>query len=353
MEAPKHTKLLLSSVRAFLPRPVRSAIRPAIQVVAPRVLAPRAALPIQLEFCDHPTTNRWTVFDPRTGVEHRFFFLCGCWKSGTHWVQAILNLHPEVWIRGEYHFEHLMRAMDRFTLPSWYICSRGRGKRVARESFENLVRRTMYCSTRDCPSAVWLGDRTPRLLREVLPGAPTLWLVRDGRDVLVSWTFHWLRVEAAGPPFARLMFARFRPEFARDADRFRDPEHGLLGSDIWVRRTARAWARYISHDFDAFPRLRAQGTPVHKIVYEDLHQNPHNGAEAIYRFLNLDPAEAEPLSVETKTLPGFKQEDLKSATRKGQSGDWRNYFNDRIKRIFKEEAGEALILAGYEKDLNW
>ena len=58
-------------------------------------------------------------------------------------------------------------------------------------------------------------------------------------------------------------------------------------------------------------------------------------------------------SHETKTLPGFKQVDLKSATRKGQTGDWQNHFDDRLRRIFKEEAGQALVQAGYETGLNW
>lgn len=355
---------LIGTVKAALPTPVKVALRPAVKAIAPGLLTEPEARRNghrpgmgfdneSLSFCDRPTTDRWTVHNPETGLDHKFFFLAGCWKSGTHWIQNILNLHPQVKIKGEYHFEHLLKAMDRFTGPKWCMGSKPRGKVVANAAFENMVRRVMYATTRECPNALWLGDRSPRPLREVIPGAPMYWLLRDGRDVLVSWSFHWLRVDAHGAPFIQDALARYRPEFATNPDRFRDPDYGLLGNDAWVRRTARQWAGYIAHDFDAFPRLTAQGTPVHKIVYEDLHQNPHEGARAIYGFLNLDPAQAEPLSVETKTLPGFKQEDLKSAKRKGQTGDWRNYFNDRITRIFKEEAGQALIQAGYEKDLNW
>lgn len=355
---------LIGTVKAALPTPVKVALRPAVKAIAPGLLAepatPRGGVRPgmgidneSLSFCDRPTTDRWTVHNPETGLEHRFFFLAGCWKSGTHWIQNILNLHPQVKIKGEYHFEHLLRAMERFTRPKWCMGSKPRGKAVANDAFENLVRRVMYATTRECPNALWLGDRSPRPLEEVIPGAPMYWLLRDGRDVLVSWSFHWLRVDAQGAPFIQGALSKFRPEFASNPDRFRDPDYGLLGNDDWVRRTARQWAGYITHDFEAFPRLRAQGTPVHKIVYEDLHQNPHEGAAAIYRFLGLNPADAEPLSTETKTLPGFKKEDLKSAKRKGQTGDWRNYFNDRITRIFKEEAGQALIQAGYEKDLNW
>jgi hypothetical protein len=101
------------------------------------------------------------------------------------------------------------------------------------------------------------------------------------------------------------------------------------------------------------PKLVADGTPVHLVRYEDLHRELEVFRPELYRFLGLDPSEAEKPSHETKTLPGFKKVDLKSATRKGQTGDWQNHFNARITRIFKEEAGDALIQAGYEKDLKW
>ena len=351
------TRTMVDRIKAALPAPVKVALRPAVRAVAPSRAASSEESDLyssdRLAFCDQPSPNRWTVHDPATGCEYRFFFLCGCWKSGTHWIQNILNLHPKVKMKGEYHFEHLLDGLERFTTPKWYKGSIPHAKAVANDAMENLVRRVMYVTTRRFPQVVWLGDRSPRPLREVIRGAPMYWLLRDGRDILVSWSFHWLRSEGAGAPYIRETLKKLRPEFASDPDRFRNPDYGLLGNDHWVRITARQWAGYIAHDFDAYPRLLADGTAVHKVVYEELHQRPWEGAEAIYRFLGLDPAEARPLSVETKTLPGFKKEDLNSATRKGQTGDWRNYFNDRITRIFKEEAGEALIRAGYEKDLNW
>lgn len=350
---------LLTQVKAVVPASVKAALRPAVRVVAPSLVnsAPKGSSlsNAALSFCDQPTDNPWSVVNPDTGLTHRYFFLCGCWKSGTHWMQRILNLHPQVNIKGEFHFETMLLGLDRFTSPSWFVASGPKTKRVACDAMENLVRRTIYAATRNKPDSMWLGDCTPRMLRTVLPGAPTFWLLRDGRDVLVSWSFHWLRVKENGVFGGRFKddIDRFKPEFTANPDRFRDPESGLLGNDQWVRRTAREWAKYVENDFRMCNELINSGTPVHRIVYEDLHANTPQGAERMYRFLGLDPARAQPLSRETKTLAGVEKEDLKSATRKGQTGDWRNYFNDRITRIFKEEAGQALVQAGYEKDLNW
>lgn len=358
MSAPKSSPSggqLVRQIKAAVPAPLKAVLRPAVRAVLPVEVETPAAPPADLAFCDAPAPNAWTIHNPRTQREHRFFFLCGCWKSGTHWIQNILNLHPQVNMKGEYHFEVMLRAMHRFTAPHWFVGHGPKARRIAASAMQNLVRRTMFATTRDRPEALWLGDRTPRHLREVLPGAPSIWLLRDGRDVLVSWSFHWLRVNNTGVFNHRFKaeIERFTPEFAANPDKFRNPDSGLLGNDRWVRRTAREWAAFVRNDITQFAAMTAAGTPVHKVVYEDLHTRPHEGAAELYRFLGLDPAEAQPLSSESKTLPGFKKENLKSATRKGQTGDWRNYFNERITRIFKEEAGQALIDAGYEKDLDW
>jgi hypothetical protein len=39
--------------------------------------------------------------------------------------------------------------------------------------------------------------------------------------------------------------------------------------------------------------------------------------------------------------------------RKGQIGDWKNYFTPELKVAFKEIFGNELIYLGYEPDLNW
>ncbi|HEY3312390.1 MAG TPA: sulfotransferase domain-containing protein [Anaerolineales bacterium] len=39
--------------------------------------------------------------------------------------------------------------------------------------------------------------------------------------------------------------------------------------------------------------------------------------------------------------------------RSGKTGEWKKYFKDEHKKIFKEVAGELLVKLGYEKDNNW
>ena len=80
----------------------------------------------------------------------------------------------------------------------------------------------------------WVGDRTPRELRPVYAGAPFIRVLRDGRDVLVSMTFHTMTV--GGPEMKP-----FREQMAADIGAFRaDRQHFhrcnlVVGHDL-IRR---------------------------------------------------------------------------------------------------------------------
>lgn len=54
-------------------------------------------------------------------------------------------------------------------------------------------------------------------------------------------------------------------------------------------------------------------------------------------------------------ISGRKQgsEDIKHHYRKGIPGDWKNYFTDQQKDLFKDLSEKLLITCGYEKDNNW
>lgn len=350
------TASLADKAKAVLPRPVKVALRP---------LARRVGLaepPVQDPVMEltRPRFGPWQV--EVKGRRHNYFFLCGCWRSGTHWVSRVLNLHPDIHIVGEFHFNHLLDGLGKFTATAkgcgvggWYQGHKPYLAKIATEGLRTTVRRCVYAATRSKPEALWIGDHSPRRLQEILPGAPNILVVRDGRDVLVSQAFHSLR--ASDLNFFRPQFRKFAQKhmdaFRADPESFKNTTRGFLCENQWVRLQARDWAAYIRNDLAARDRLVAAGTPVFTIRYEDLHRDFENRRADLYRFFNLDPALAAPPSHETGTLPGFRKETVTSDNRKGVVGDWMNYFDDRIKRIFKEEAGQTLIDLGYEKDLSW
>lgn len=326
---------------------------------APDAAAGPSRSPRLYRQADNWTDNRFTFRIDRPpqptdiagdqGQAFRCFFVTGCYKSGTNWVQNLLNLHPLVNCKGEFHFEAIWSGFEDFTTRPWFLASRPRLKEIATDSMQDLVRRLMYAKTRDKPSARWLGDRTPRKLVEFLPGSPMFNIIRDGRDVMVSWNFHHLRAKAPDRVWVgvRSLAERLLPEFRADPASFDQRGKGFLYNEAWFRSHAKYWANAVLHDLKAAPLLVAGGTPVLQLRYENLHSDLPAWNARLLRHLGLDPSQAEPPSTQTRTLPGVQSPSPSQFMRKGVVGDWRNYFDEQLEEWFRQEAGEVLAAAGY------
>lgn len=302
----------------------------------------------------------WRVQQVVAKPTPRLFFVRGHPRSGTNWVGALLNLHPRINCHGEFHFEEIRRAVDSLQSQHWQITGREPLRSVLDHAFHQFVRTCVLSLDARKPGASWIGDRTPRALRPLVPGAPHFLIVRDGRDVLVSWTYHVLRQkpDVLGAVVPRPLLEGFESavrRFQQDPACFRNHPELLLADEGWVRHVARRWAEWTRADHQAAALIDAGelDATVQTIRYERLHADTDAGRRAMYEFLGLDPAEAAPLSPESRTSPGFSRDDATSFFRHGQVGDWKAYATDCMRAWFKEEAGQALIDLGYEKDVNW
>jgi sulfotransferase family protein len=306
--------------------------------------------------------DRSPVVVDSTAPAHELFFVRGHPRSGTNWVGALLNLHPQVNCFGEFHFEDIRNAIDNLQSQPWQITAREPLKTVMDDCFEDMVRRSIMTLKSRKPGARWIGDRTPRGLRVFVEFAPYILIIRDGRDVLVSWTFHVLRMrphvlDVVVPAELRGEFNGLYAKFQVDPEHFAKHPEELLTCEGWVRMVAGRWANWMKADQTSMQRIETQdrGARCKLLVvrYEELHADTEGGRRKMYEFLDLDPDEAAPLSGESRTAPGFEKEDPMSFWRHGQVGDWKKYSNDRFKGWFKESAGEVLAGLGYEKDGNW
>jgi hypothetical protein len=299
--------------------------------------------------------------DKPVAVKPRLFFLRGHPRSGTNWVGNLLNLHPRVSCTGEYHFETIYHAMNRtLTLP-WQLSSLEPVSAEIRAAFEELVRRGVAVGCdRFRPGAVWHGDRTPRDLQPLVADGRYIWIVRDGRDVAVSWTIHQIRrgrkvISTSIPAPANKHLLGLVEPFAANPTLFDEQPELLLSDEAWVRELARSWRDRLESDLVAAAEIEnpKSDSRLLRMRYEELHTDPGTQQERLYRFLELDPAEAAQVSPETRTAPGFSQSDPMSFQRKGQIGDWRNYFTDQARAWFHDVAGDSLVRAGYAQDENW
>lgn len=291
------------------------------------------------------------------GRTYRLFFLVGYPRSGTNWCGALLNRHPAINIQGEYRFEAIARGFRELCVHPWHAAHYEPLRSAAMACMRESVRRIMAASAPIRPEAAWIGDRTPRVLDILLPGAPHILIVRDPRDVLVSimHTEFTEPVAHFAPPEFRDRLAPLRRRFAEDPLFFKKNPEALLGDEPFVRHMLTIWRTHMAHDLEALARVESGilDTRVHVVRYELLHADPENQRAALYRFLDLDPALARGLDPESRTTPGFATERPAEFFRKGRPADWPPYFHDEAKRWFKEEAGELLVRLGYEKDSDW
>ena len=175
---------------------------------------------------------------------------------------------------------------------------------------------------------------------------------RDGRDVVVSYTFHHLRAGEAHhfPAHLRESFTRHQRAFRDNPDAIGPDDPGLLAVEAWVRETARFWGWRVLEDI-----RHGAGTDTPTLLsvrYEDLHADVAAQCRRMYDFLGLDPAQATPPDHDARTAPGFDRddgttEDRRSLYRKGAVGDWQRFATPEFVRWMREEAGEALERLGY------
>ncbi len=153
--------------------------------------------------------------------------------------------------------------------------------------------------------------------------APIVYVVRDGRDVMVSL-------------YSNKKYFRKEP-----VDEF----------DHFLNKYSREWSAHISVCLAKKELIIAR--------YEELLLCPERVLKNIFNRLKVtveDTVTAEAINLFSfeklsKRIKG--NEDVHSFFRKGIAGDWKNYFNNQHKALFKSIAGELLITLGYEKDGTW
>ncbi len=290
-----------------------------------------------------------------TGQERtlRYFFILGFGKSGTNWVGSLFNLHHTVQSEGEYNLHGFDDALARFT-------GEGGGRlggvepyrSIAQDEVKRLYERVLTAMLDQKPQATHLGDRTPRPLQQILPGAPIIWVTRDPRDVIVSYTYHYLRLNPAAseviwPDRVRELFAPFAAQYnTNPPESCFETASALLRQEQWVGFVANRWAVQTEADLAAYEHLKTS-EPILRVRYEDLHLDTEAGRRAMYEHIGVDPADAEPIASTSGTAPGFSREDPTSFYRKGAVGDWAKYDTPVFRKKFEQQAGEVARKAGY------
>lgn len=193
----------------------------------------------------------------------------------------------------------------------------------------------------DLPSAEdWKGLDERLFVRTILHNSPTIYVHRDGRDVLVSLYYY---MKSISETVRNQSFSRFlRGEAA------------LPGTESSMSRPA-YWAHHVN-SWLAKDNLKS-------IAYSDLETNYDVTLRRMAAFLNvtlnsrLQPVTAfgqgdseSMLDSVLGKLGGWQRRSAQSDhPRIGKSGDWRRLFDRQDRDFFMREAGGTLRRLGYVK----
>lgn len=268
------------------------------------------------------------------------FFVAGLPRSGTTWLQQMLNAHPELLCLGESHFMNDV-VPDIYNVLWSYTKKREKGSRtwapgvvgpqpahmgpVFKMAFAALAAANL--GSKDLSKLVTIGEKNPDNLYNVqriwriYPEAKIVHIIRDPRDGAISG------------------FARFRPRLPEEMSR---SEYVDAYSRDWVSRIETA-------------RKIAEGKAYMEIRYEDLHADTVECARSVFRFIGasdaLEPVNAAIDASSFERLSGGRKQGERDATshyRRGEVGGWRDEMAADEIAVAERNAGVLMAAMGYE-----
>jgi hypothetical protein len=248
----------------------------------------------------------------------------GAPRSGTTYLEVLLNQHPDVFISHETRvFEWLHQALGLAEGDELLYHHRDAFADHLRAAFPQLMRdfyRTL------APDARYWGDKNPHyadhrargcldLIAELFPGSKFVHIIRDGRDVVSSL----IRKQEEGKPWVTF-------EEAHDTWKW----HVDLGR-VFGRRVGA----------DRYFEFR----------YEDLVADDPGVAKEIFRFLDIDfdPAVENFCYAQHVKRTPF-QDPMRDLEKGATVSDWPNTFTPEEQARSLELIGQDLVWYGYETD---
>lgn len=298
------------------------------------------------------------------------FFIFGHARSGTTLLLRLVRLHPEVHCNYQAHFftrQPLLKSLvNTPEAEEWLTRKSNRWNRG--RDLSPLVQRTAadFIMERDAARAgkMIVGDKSPsstihgqavRDMHAVYPDAKLVYIVRDGRDVLISERFRNFVEESK---FLSAEDKRIIEDLRKDQTPFTNGTRSIF-TETFIRRVAQGWVKNLQETEDEARRLF--GDHYFGMRYEDLLEKPFDEMSKLWKFLgvkkigkSLDKTlRAEMASNPDEEWQAQRNEDIASFLPKGQAGNWQRLFTEKDKSIFKEVAGDMLIKWKYEKDSGW
>lgn len=243
-------------------------------------------------------------------------------KSGTHLLDQILLGFSKV-------------APFSTRLHSFY--AEYEGESGIKRTPENALAWINALRPRDIASA-HLFARPEILARVCSPAFIPYFIFRDPRDVVVSHVFYVTDMEARHVHHAHYQAL---PDFD---SRLRASILGRPNAEIEFPNIAERFAPYLNW---------LDHPEVLSIHFEDLIEDRPAALNRILDHFSRRTALQTPAKFILESLEASINPSKSPTFRSGKTGEWKKYFTDEHKKMFKDAAGNLLVKMGYEQNNNW
>lgn len=325
-----------------------------------------------------PTEAGWSFFPDRTGGilpvaleapprKPQYFFVGGTPKSGTTWVEKILNAHPQVLCMGQGDFfdaklSPMLRdwlEKDRRNYVPWALPQRN----VSNDIANFLVGRVLlkfHSHSRLWPGLEAIGDRSPRnslayqTVHDHLGDCRMIHCIRHPLDVVVSRLYHeWNAFKDGRSSLCRLDAA----QLTRLDEKIRACDGALWlefdDADLLEPLLAE-WARL--HEL-AIKFRWAHPELIQMVHYEQLLDDPERIIDGMFNFLIRRPMRNRSEREMVLGLSSFEAlsggrargtADSRSFFRKGTANDYRGRFSPALLDHARRKVGGLAAELGYD-----
>lgn len=292
------------------------------------------------------------------------FFIFGHARSGTTILARVIRQHQDVHCHWQAHFftrPPLLEALVADpTVGDWLGRANNRWNRgrdlspiILRAAADIILEREARQEGKrivgdKSPSSLLDGEAV-RLMHKVYPDARLIYIVRDGRDTVLS---HRFQNFIEFPQFLTKEDTQIRAEFARNPEPFMAGERSVFTAK-GIRQAAEGWVCNIRETDQLGKAL--YGARYLNLRYEDLLERPWVELERIWSFLGAGPAadsvmagvNAEMQQNLDVTWQNQKSSEIARSLQKGKHGTWQTMFTSQDRAVFKESAGDLLDEWGY------
>src|SRR5215210_9407012 len=225
------------------------------------------------------------------------FFIFGHARSGTTLLMRLIRLHPDVHCNYQAHFftrQPLLKSLVNTPEAEEWLARKSNRWNQGRDLSALVLRAAAdFIMERDAAKEGKhiVGDKSPsstihgqavRDMHSIYPDAKLIYIVRDGRDVLISERFGNLVEESK---FLKAEDKHIIQELRKDQNQFTDGTNSIFTESV-IRRVAKGWIKNVQETEDEGKRLF--GDHYYSLRYEDMLERPLEELLNLWKFLGAE-----------------------------------------------------------------